>query len=34
MTEMMSVIWVQVKKIMLASETKMGQKRRFRREFF
>ena len=34
MREMMSVICVQVKKIVLASETKMVQKRRFRRDFF
>ena len=34
MREMMSVVCVQVKKIVLASETKMVQKRRFRRDFF
>ena len=32
--EMMSVVCVQLKKIVLTSETKMVQKRRFRRHFF
>ena len=32
--EMMLVVYVQVKKIVLASETKMVQKRKFRRDFF